>query len=71
MSKVTNPLQVVEYCTNPKCGGEIFFGQKAIKLGMDLYCSNNCLCESLGAVVIKVDDNIERGDAEHENDPTG
>lgn len=73
MSKVTGPLEVVDYCANPKCEAEILLGQRVVKHGKDLYCGNNCLCEGLGAVVIKADDNLERGDAssEHENDPTG
>ncbi|MEK4239095.1 hypothetical protein [Paenibacillus sp. FSL H7-0714] len=71
MSKVTRPLEVVDYCSNPKCEAEILLDQRVVKHGKDLYCGNNCLCEGLGAVVIKADDNFERGDAEkHENDPT-
>ncbi|WP_054939038.1 hypothetical protein [Paenibacillus ihuae] len=63
MSKVTSPLEVIDYCANPKCQAEIFFGQRVVKFGKDLYCGNNCLCDGIGAVVIKADDNLERGDA--------
>ncbi|WP_156123788.1 hypothetical protein [Paenibacillus sp. FSL R7-0273] len=72
MSKVTGPLEVIDFCANPVCQDEIYFGQRAVKYGKDLYCGNNCLCEGIGAVVIKADDNLRGGDAtEHENDPTG
>ncbi|MEK3796139.1 hypothetical protein MKX42_30820 [Paenibacillus sp. FSL R7-0204] len=72
MSKVTGPLEVIDYCANPKCQGDIYFGQKAIKHGKDLYCGNHCLCEGIGAVVIEADDSREGGGAtEHENDLTG
>lgn len=71
MSKVTGPLEVIGYCANPNCLGEIMFGQRVVKHGKDLYCGNNCLCEGIGAVVIKADDNLERGDVEeNKNDPT-
>ncbi|WP_342439993.1 hypothetical protein NSS79_15305 [Paenibacillus sp. FSL L8-0436] len=71
MSKVTGPLEVIDFCSNPKCQAEIFFGQRVVKHGKDLYCGNNCLCEGIGAVVIKADDNLGRGDAKQpENDPT-
>lgn len=64
MSKVTSPLEVIDYCANPKCQADIMFGQRVVKHGKDLYCGNNCLCDGIGAVVIKADDNFERGDAE-------
>lgn len=71
MSKVTNPLEVIDFCANPKCQADIMFGQRVVKFGKDLYCGNNCLCDGIGAVVIKADDNLERGDAAtNENDPT-
>ncbi|NQX45314.1 hypothetical protein HQN87_08215 [Paenibacillus tritici] len=65
MSKVTGPLEVIDYCANPKCQAEIMFGQRVLKHGKDLYCGNNCLCEGIGAVVIKAEDSPK-----HENDPT-
>jgi|GEM_PF-5250859 len=71
MSKVTGPLELVDYCANLKCEAEILLGQRVVNYGKDLYCSNNCLCEGIGAVVIKADDNLGRGDAKHENDPMG
>ncbi|MBT2288002.1 hypothetical protein J7E73_02425 [Paenibacillus albidus] len=72
MSKVTGPLEVIDFCANPNCQGEIFFGQRVMRHGKDLYCGNNCLAEGIGAVVIKADDSIKGGEAsEHENDPTG
>lgn len=72
MSKVTGPLEVIDYCANPSCGAEIMFGQRVVKLGKDFYCGINCLCDGIGAEVIKADDNLEGGGAaEHENDPTG
>lgn len=71
MSKVTGPLEVIDYCANPECQGEIMFGQRVVRFGKDLYCGNICLCQGIGAVVIEADD-LERGDAaKHENDPTG
>ncbi|MNC47625.1 hypothetical protein D3C75_966960 [compost metagenome] len=62
MSKVMQQLEVVDYCGNPECQAEIMFGQKAIRYGQELLCSNECLCSRIGAVVIK---------AENENDPMG
>lgn len=62
MSKVTGPLEVIDFCANPKCQAEIMSGQRVVKFGKDLYCGNNCLCEGIGAVVIKADDNLEGGD---------
>lgn len=66
MSKVTGPLEVIDFCANADCGAEIYFGQRVVKHGKDLYCGRDCLCEGIGAVVIKADDL-----SEHENDPTG
>lgn len=73
MNKVIGPIEVIDYCANPQCQAEIMFNQRVVKYGKDLYCGNSCLCDGIGAVVIKADDNLERGDAsiEHENDPTG
>lgn len=41
------------------------FGQRVLKHGKDLYCGTDCLCEGIGAVVIKADDPPVQ-----ENDPT-
>ncbi|BCG57458.1 hypothetical protein [Paenibacillus sp. URB8-2] len=69
MSKVTKLAEVIDFCANPKCQAEIMFGQRVVRHGKDLYCGNNCLCEGIGAVVIKADDSPERGDAsENEKD---
>ncbi|WP_410512078.1 hypothetical protein PaeBR_18840 [Paenibacillus sp. BR2-3] len=68
MSKVTNPLEVIDYC--PVCGAELLFGQLVLKHGVDLLCSTACFIKHIGAVVITAGDH-ERGDAsQHENDPT-
>ncbi|WP_340397771.1 hypothetical protein NST50_05155 [Paenibacillus sp. FSL E2-0202] len=73
MSKVTGPLEVIDFCSNPKCEAEILLGQRVVNHGKDQYCGIDCLFEGLGAVVIKADDNLERGDAsiETKNDQTG
>lgn len=66
MSKVTGSLEVIDYCANASCGAEIYFSQRVVKHGKDLYCGTGCLCEGIGAVVILADDSPE-----HQNDPTG
>lgn len=68
MSKVTNPLEVIDYC--PVCEAELLFGQLVLRYGNDLLCSTTCFIKHIGAVVISAGDR-ERSDAsQRENDPT-
>ncbi len=54
MSKVTDLMadEVIDYCANEDCGGEIRFGQPAWKIDFELVCSSSCLLKKLGVVTV-------------------
>lgn len=41
--------EVIDYCP---CGGEIYEGQQAVKVGNELHCNYRCVAEAFGAVTI-------------------
>ncbi len=42
--------KVVDYCE--ECGGEIYEGQSAWKVGSDKFCTRSCMLTNIGAVPI-------------------
>lgn len=46
--------EVVAYCANPSCEGEIYEGQAVVTYGDDLCCNFGCLAKLLGAVEMTV-----------------
>ncbi|GAA0382407.1 hypothetical protein [Paenibacillus motobuensis] len=54
MTKQPNHIstEVIDYCANPECNSEIFFGQPVFKIGHDLVCGATCLMKMLGAKTV-------------------
>lgn len=46
--------EVMDYCVNPRCGGEIYEGQTAVRYGSGLCCDMKCFADAIGAVTIIV-----------------
>lgn len=44
--------EVIDYCANPECNSEIYFGQPVFKIGHDLVRSGKCLIKMLGAKTV-------------------
>ncbi|MGF9909522.1 hypothetical protein [Brevibacillus porteri] len=42
--------KVVDHCD--ECGGEIYEGQSAWKVGSDIFCRRACMLTNIGAVTI-------------------
>ncbi|MGX4583336.1 hypothetical protein [Paenibacillus chitinolyticus] len=49
--------EVLEYCANPNCGGEIYEGQSVVRYGSDLCCDMKCFANAIGAVTIVAGEN--------------